>query len=150
MTYREMRTMLRKIPKVLKEIESLRDMQKTIIDEIDRVEQGINPQGQILSGMPHGKGISMTTENEALKLISLKERYSDRLYQYTSRIMELEDFINRIECALCWVSSEQEKIIRLRYWKEKSMIATALELNRSERSCYVLERQAFVIMGGHL
>lgn len=150
MNYREMRSMMRKIPKVLKELDAVKAMRRAVIDEIDMVESGINPHGASLSGMPHGTGISKSTENEALKLITLKERYRERLNKYTARIEELEVFINRIEVAMCWVSKEQEQILRMRYWRCASMIAVSIDMNLSEPQCFRLERQAFEIMGEHL
>lgn len=148
--YRNMRNLLRKIPKVLKEIEAIKQQRQAVLTEIKMVEEGINPQSQVLSGMPHGTGISMTTENEALKLISLKERYQDRLAELTERINALETFIYRIEVSMCWLSPDQTRILRMRYWCGSSMVAISIEMNISERQCFRLERQAFEIMGEHL
>lgn len=148
--YRSMRNMLRKIPKVLKEIDAVKQQRQAVLNEISMVESGINPQSQVLSGMPHGTGISMTTENEALRLISLKERYQDRLAELTERINALETFIYRIEVSMCWLSPDQTRILRMRYWCGSSMVAISIEMNISERQCFRLERQAFEIMGEHL
>lgn len=148
--YRIMRNMLRKIPKVLKEIDAVKQQRQAVLNEISMVESGINPQSQVLSGMPHGTGISMTTENEALKLISLKERYQDRLAELTERINALETFMYRIEVSMCWLSPDQTRILRMRYWCGSSMVAISIEMNISERQCFRLERQAFEIMGEHL
>ena len=148
--YRKMRSMLRKIPKVLKEIDAVKQQRQAVLNEISMVESGINPQSQVLSGMPHGTGISMTTENEALRLISLKERYQDRLAELTERINALETFMYRIEVSMCWLSPDQTRILRMRYWCGASMVATSIDMNISERQCFRLERQAFEIMGEHL
>ncbi len=148
--YRSMRNMLRKIPKVLKEIDAVKQQRQAVLNEISMVESGINPQSQVLSGMPHGTGISMTTENEALRLISLKERYQDRLAELTERINALETFMYRIEVSMCWLSPDQTRILRMRYWCGSSMVAISIEMNISERQCFRLERQAFEIMGEHL
>ena len=148
--YRAIRQMLRKIPKVLREIDAVKLQRKAVLDEIRLVEGSINPQGQVISGMPHGSGISMTTENEAMKLISLKERYTDRLAELTKRINDLEIFMYRINVAMSWVSTDQRKILHMRYWLTASMTATAIDMNMSERQCFRLERQALEIMGDHL
>lgn len=148
--YRNMRNMLRKIPKVLKEIDAAKQQRQAVLTEIKMVEEGINPQSQVLSGMPHGTGISMTTENEALRLISLKERYQDRLAELTERINALETFMYRIEVSMCWLSPDQTRILRMRYWCGSSMVAISIDMNISERQCFRLERQAFEIMGEHL
>lgn len=148
--YRSMRNMLRKIPKVLKEIDAVKQQRQAVLNEISMVESGINPQSQVLSGMPHGTGISMTTENEALRLISLKERYQDRLAELTERINALETFMYRIEVSMCWLSPDQTRILRMRYWCGSSMVAISIDMNISERQCFRLERQAFEIMGEHL
>ena len=152
MTHREIRQMLLQIPKVLAKLEGVKSQRKTILEEIATVEaiENINPQAQVISGMPHGTGISKTTENEAMRLIFLRERYQTRLLKLTEEIEEYEQWLYRIERAMCWLSPEQTKVLRMRYWVGKSMIATALELNIAESYGWQLERQGIAILGEYL
>lgn len=150
MDYREMRKLLKKVPRITRELADAKESRQAILDEIALVDDHINPQGQKLTGMPHSFWISNKTEEVALKLITLRERYRERLTELSLRIEEMERFLSRIDTAMLWLTKEQRSIIRLRYWEGKTMQEVAYDMRLARQYCYRLEWQAFETMGEHL
>ena len=109
MTRREMRSVLRKWGRAQKRLEGLREQIRAIYDEIDAVEGMHAPN---MDGMPRG-GVGKPTEARAIRALTLRERYEDRLARLRHEEEEIAIMDSRIEGAIILrLTRRQQQVIR--------------------------------------
>ena len=139
MTRREMRSVLRRWGRSKKRLEGLRAQIEAIYEEIETVEgmQTVN-----MDGMPHG-GAGKPTEARAIRALSLRERYEDRLARLRHDEEEIEILNLRIEGAIILrLTRRQEQVIRELYQNGGTHETVAERLGITPRALRITEATA--------
>lgn len=122
---------------------ALRDCQRKQ-EEIQRIMDMVGVMrstGAVkLTGMPHGTGISDTTQKSALKIIETYEVGINQLANEINQIMERKRKINSIVAQL---PSVQREILELRYVKKCGWHYIPKKLNYSRSKCFDEQKKAF-------
>lgn len=121
---------------------ALRDCQRKQ-EEIQRIMDMVGVMrstGAVkLTGMPHGTGISDTTQKSALKIIETYEVGINQLANEINQIMEHKQKVNSIVAQL---PSDQREILELRYVKKCGWHYIPKRMNYSRRQCFNKHKKA--------
>lgn len=104
--------------------------------EIKDIEEQINElsssliESPILTGMPHGSGVSNPVEQKATLLINLKNKLENRKYKALQELVKIEVYIASIE------KSENRILFNKRYIQFKQWEEIADEMNLSISSVF--------------
>ncbi|MBQ3859924.1 MAG: hypothetical protein II779_05300 [Clostridia bacterium] len=134
-----MRRLLKRWKNIETELSALYDAQKAICDEIDSVS---DLRAQRLDGMPRGSESGRPVEQNAIRMMSLRERYRERLDLIGNQIRELNGIRDLIERGLLFCSPDEEHLLRRHYYDGASMETVAAELEISVRKAWYMERYA--------
>lgn len=135
----DMRRLLKRWKNIETELSALYDAQKAICDEIDSVS---DLRAQRLDGMPRGSESGRPVEQNAIRMMSLRERYRERLDLIGNQIRELNGIRDLIERGLLFCSPDEEHLLRRHYYDGASMETVSAELEISVRKAWYMERYA--------
>lgn len=139
MTRDDARDILTRWANIDDEIVKAEQAYKKKCDEIDMIASIPSPV-QNMTGMPHTKTISKSTERVALRRIEIAEANRHELEALNNRVISAMQFRAKVNDALILCSIDEEKVIECRYKKNMTMIDTAKELLLSERTAWRYEQ----------
>ena len=134
----EARDILRRWAKIEEEIYKTEQAYKKEWNEIDMIAAIPSPV-QNITGMPHVKKVSQTTERVALRRIEIAEAKRDKLDALNNAIIEMMDFKRQVQDCLLLCSPDEEAVVIARYKDGLSMPEAAKKLMLSLRTAWRCE-----------
>lgn len=134
----EAREILRRWARVDEEIYKAEQAYKKEWNEIDMIAAIPSPV-QNLTGMPHVKKVSQTTERVALRRIEIAEAKREKLETMNNAIIALMEFKRQVQDCLLLCSPDEESVVIARYKDGLSMPAAAKKLMMSLRTAWRCE-----------